>query len=92
MKTVLLTLFMTCSAYAGTITCEYNFGNDSVSLGFAPHQQQTLERRFNMKGLRYVVHVENIKVPNEVDDYIIIENDKQHRITYALKCNKARSL
>ena len=38
------------------------------------------------KGLKHIVHVENIESPNSLNDYMIIRNSKGHEITYPLEC------
>ncbi|NJO50845.1 MAG: hypothetical protein HC840_16910 [Leptolyngbyaceae cyanobacterium RM2_2_4] len=92
MKTIIMSLlFLIGSAQAGTVGCDYNFGNNSISLGFVP-STKTIKREFKSNGLRYVVNIKDIRQPNEVEDYITIEDQKRRKITYTLKCRTAEAL
>ena len=39
------------------------------------------------EGKRYIIHIQNEKQLNEIDDYIVIKNKKGHKITYPLSCS-----
>lgn len=82
------TLSIVNQAYGNSVVnCTYNFGNSGISMGFVPHQKK-IHREFKKDGHKYVVHVEDINKFAEVEDYISIENNKGHKITYALECSK----
>jgi hypothetical protein len=67
------------------ITCTYANGMQSFSTSNVLNKE-TLEREFNLDGLKYKYHIENTKSFTNVDDYITIENSKGHKITYPLEC------
>ena len=41
-------------------------------------------KKFN--NLTYTFVISNVNKFNNLEDYVIIENDKSHKITYALTC------
>lgn len=88
MKILLLVTAMIVSStiFADThINCEYNFGMASFATGNIQKLKQ-IHKEFETNGLKYEVHIENVKEFTEVEDYITIENEKGHKITYALEC------
>lgn len=86
MNFIFLGIFSLSMAQASEfIACEYNFGLKE----FATHnvnKAKTIHKEFDNEGIHYVVHIDNTKKFNEVDDYISMENDRGHRMTYALTC------
>lgn len=67
------------------ITCNYNFGNDSLMFGVGTLEKSVTIQR-TAGNLSYKIFIADISNFNEVDDYIVIENKKGHRITHSLKC------
>lgn len=37
-------------------------------------------------GMKYSIHVNNIKAPSELDDYVAIKNSDGHEVIYPLNC------
>lgn len=44
------------------------------------------KKYFNWNKNRYYIHIENREDFSEVDDYVVIQNEKGHEITYPLDC------
>lgn len=72
-------------AYSNTITCDFDFGLQSVSFGNVL-EKKTLTKEMRVNGLKIKYHVNNTGKFNDADDYVVMENDKGHKMTYALKC------
>lgn len=45
-----------------------------------------ISRVINHKGMKYSIHVNNVKAPSELDDYVAIKNNEGHEVIYPLNC------
>lgn len=67
--------------YAQSIECEYNYGKKIV---IDSKNENKVHEQINNHTL---IHVENTTTFSEVEDYIVLSNDK-YNVTYALTCNR----
>lgn len=44
------------------------------------------KKYFNWNKNRYYIHIENAQNFSDVDDFVVIQNEKGHEITYPLNC------
>jgi len=83
---ILLVLgFIKYSQAGELIHCNYRHDLNSFATGNVL-KQKTIHKEFRKDGLKYVVHIENTSKFDKVEDYISMENDKSHKITYSLEC------
>ena len=69
------------------VKCKYNHGMKSYSTSNVLNKK-TLHRNFEAAGIKYEIHIEDTSNPSEVDDYIVMENSRGHRITFPLECEQ----
>lgn len=64
------------------ISCSYNFGNNTEILKI---KEYPFVKKWIKNKLRYKIYI-NSKEFSETEDYLTIQNNKNHKITYSLKC------
>lgn len=72
-------------AESKVISCKYDFGNKEEVFGVGLIKK-TVHISTARNGLKYTFHIEDIDNFKQTDDYVVIENEKGHRITFFLEC------
>lgn len=87
--TLLLFLVMACTnishAQSTTYKCTYNFGNKTEYIGTTTLKTKIVAKK-EVDGLKYTFVLSDTNNFSDLNDYVTIENDKGHKITYALSC------
>ena len=86
---VFMSIIMVTSGSTPTtrlIRCSYAHDQNFLHLEVGVVDRFVHEVGFDDKGNKQLIHIEDIQNFSEVDDYIVLENNKGYRITYPLKC------
>ena len=67
--------------------CTYNAGNEIEYIGTSG-LLKTIKATKYSDNLKYTFFIKNVDDFNEIEDYVVVENVKQEKITYFLTCNK----
>ena len=85
----LMALLMACShisrAQTATYKCTYNHGLETEFIGTTTLKTKIVAKK-EFNNLKYTFVLSNTNNFSELDDYVVIENDRGHKITYPLSC------
>jgi len=82
---VLLTFALECTE-AAEIKCIYDFGTKEITIN--TKKTSNFRHIEHLAGIKHTVVVKDFNNFSELDDYLVMENNLGHRITYALNCSK----
>ena len=82
---LLLFFAMECSQ-AAEIKCIYDFGTKEITIN--TKKTSNFRHIEYLAGIKHTVVVKDFNNFSELDDYLVMENNLGHRITYALNCSK----
>lgn len=78
-------LILISNAHSADILCSYNFDNEELQI--STNTSFPIKKDWKNDNLNYSLFLKDAKF-NEIEDYLVIENNKGYKITYSLKCKK----
>lgn len=82
---IIFLLMLSFNIFASTkkIECLYDFDTKVIELD----NLTKFPIEFNENNLKYKININNINKFDKLDDYMTIQNNKGHKITYSLDCS-----
>lgn len=77
-------MFATQYLHAKEITCSYDFKTKYITIN--TKKTSNFHNIENLSGIKRKVFIKNFNNFSELEDYVSMENDLGHKITYPLKC------